>query len=182
MTGLVADPAGGGDVIVAPATPPGTSALAVVRLTGPPGETLSLARRLAPALGSTPRSWGAHRVRLVSLEGELLDEAVALYYAAPRSPTGEEVVEFLCHGSPAVVSGLLSAARRAGARTARPGEFTRRALANGKTDLASAEGVALLARAESRAESRRALGLAGGDLSRRVVALRDEAFALLSRL
>ena len=129
MGALVGEGAAAGDVIVAPATPPGISALAVVRLTGPEGETLRVSRAFAPALPERPVPRQLHRVRLVDAAGRGFDEATAIFFAAPRSATGEEVVEVICHGAPAVVSALLESACAAGARLARNGEFTRRALA-----------------------------------------------------
>ncbi len=172
----------GGDVLVAPATPPGVSALAVVRLTGPAGAARAVARRLAPDFPAEPVPRQALLLRLADAEGRALDRAVVLYWAAPHSPTGEEVVEFVCHGSPGVVAGLVDAARRAGARPAERGEFTRRALSNGKLDLAGAEGLAALARAESRGAARRALGLVEGALSTRVHAAREKALDALASL
>jgi len=182
MAPLVADPDRGGDVVVAPATPPGVSALAVVRLTGPSGVTLAVARRIAPHLVEAPRPREATLHRLVGEDGRPLDRALVLFFPAPHSVTGEEVVEFLCHGAPAIVAGLLAAARAAGARPAARGEFTRRALANGKLDLAEAEGLAALARAESRGAARRALSLVEGELSRRVSAVREKTLDVLSEL
>ncbi len=182
MARLVADPDRGGDVVVAPATPPGVSALAVVRLTGPPGLTLAVARRIAPRLPQEPRPREAVLHRLVGEEGRPLDRALVLFFPAPHSATGEEVVEFLCHGSPAIVAGLLAAARAAGARPAARGEFTRRALANGKLDLAEAEGVAALAAADSLGAARRALSLVEGELSRRVHAAKESVLDALASL
>src|SRR5512141_2470714 len=182
MARLVADPDRGGDVVVAPATPPGVSALAVVRLTGPPGMTLEVARRIAPRLGEKPQPRQAGLHGLVGEDGRPLDRALVLYFPAPHSATGEEVVEFLCHGSPAIVTGLLAAARAAGARPAGRGEFTRRALANGKLDLAEAEGLAALSRAESRGAARRAFSLVQGELSRRVSLARERTLDVLSLL
>jgi len=182
MSPLAGDRERGGDVLVAPATPPGVSALAVVRLTGRPAETRAVARRLAPDFPADPVPRQALLLRLVDAEGRALDRAVVLFWAAPHSPTGEEVVEFVCHGSPGVVLGLVDAARRAGARPAERGEFTRRALANGKLDLAEAEGLAALARAESRGAARRALGLVEGALSARVHAARERALDALAAL
>ena len=182
MARLVADPDRGGDVVVAPATPPGVSALAVVRLTGPPGMTLEVARRIAPRLREKPRPREVALHGLVGEDGRPLDRALVVFFPAPRSATGEEVVEFFCHGSPAIVTGLLAAARAAGARPAARGEFTRRALANGKLDLAEAEGLAALARAESRGAARRALSLVEGELSRRVSAARERTLDVLSGL
>ena len=182
MGALVADREGAGDVIVAPATPPGTSALAIVRLSGPKGAALAVARRLVPSLPERPEERRALVARFVDEDGRPLDEGVVLPYEAPRSATGEEVVELFCHGSPAIVSALLAASRAAGARSARPGEFTRRALANGKVDLAGAEGIARLAAAESRGAAGRALGLVEGELSRRVRAIREELLDLLAEI
>ncbi len=182
MARLVADPDRGGDVVVAPATPPGASALAIVRLTGPSGETRKVARRIARQLPQNPRPREAVLHILVGEDGRPLDRALVLFFEAPHSATGEEVVEFFCHGSPAIVAGLLAAARAAGARPAVRGEFTRRALANGKVDLAEAEGIAALAAAESRGEARRALSLVDGVLSRRVCAVREAVLDALAAL
>ena len=182
MSPLVGDRERGSDVLVAPATPPGVSALAVVRLTGPAGRVLAVARRLAPDFPAEPRPREALLLRLVDAEGRAIDRGVALFWEAPRSPTGEEVVELICHGSPGVVASIVDAARRAGARPAERGEFTRRALANGKLDLAEAEGLAALAKAESRGGARRALGLVEGALSSRVDAARERTLDALASL
>jgi tRNA modification GTPase len=182
MGPLVADRERRSDVIVAPATPPGVSALAVVRLSGPAGAALAVARKLAPSLPAAPEPRRARLCRLVDDGGNALDDALVLHFPAPASATGEEVVELFCHGSPAIVAALLDAARRAGARPAARGEFTRRALENGKLDLAEAEGVARLSAAESRGAARRALGLVDGDLSCRVRALREELLGELAEL
>jgi tRNA modification GTPase len=179
---LVADPDREGDVLVAPATPPGASALAVVRLTGPAGATRRVARQIARRLPEEPRPREAVLHLLVGEDGRPLDRALVLFFPAPHSATGEEVVEFLCHGSPAIVAGLLAAARAAGARPAARGEFTRRALANGKLDLAEAEGIAALAAAESRGAARRALSLVEGELSRRVHAAKESVLDVLAGL
>jgi tRNA modification GTPase len=182
MARLVPDPDREGDVLVAPATPPGVSALAVVRLTGPPGATRRVARQIARRLPEEPRPREAVLHLLVGEDGRPLDRALVLFFPAPHSATGEEVVEFLCHGSPAIVAGLLVAARAAGARPAARGEFTRRALANGKLDLAEAEGIAALAAAESRGAARRALSLVEGELSRRVHAAKESVLDVLAGL
>jgi tRNA modification GTPase len=182
----VGDLVGGGeralDVIVAPATPAGVSALSIVRLSGP-GETMrGVLRALAPGLLADAPERTAHLASVLDEDGEPLDEVVALLYRAPRSPTGEDVAELICHGSPAIVEGLLAAARAAGARPARAGEFTRRALANGKLDLAEAEGIARLSSAETRDEARRSLSLVKGALSRRLGEAREKLLDLLAAL
>lgn len=182
MAPLVADGEGTADVVVARATPPGSGALAIVRLSGPPGATLSIARAIAPRLPARPEPRRACLSPFRDETGALLDEGLALYFAAPRSATGEEVVELQAHGAPAIAEGLVAAAVALGARRARPGEFTRRALANGRVDLARAEGIGRLAAAASRGEARRALGLVRGELSERVEALREELLAVLADL
>lgn len=182
MVPLVGDAAGDGDVLVARATPAGTGALAIVRLSGPAGRVLSLAREMAPRVPLRPVARRAYLSPFLDGEGEVVDEGLVLWFAAPASSTGEEVVEFQAHGSPAVVELLVSSAVRRGARRARPGEFTRRALVNGKVDLARAEGIGMLASAASAGEARRALGLVRGELSRRVGVLREELLGILVEL
>src|SRR3569623_794091 len=99
--------------------------------------------------------------------GEALDRAVVLWFAAPVSETGEDVVEFQAHGSPAVVQAVLSAlAGIPGCRLAEPGEFARRAFDHGKLDLAEVEGLADLIDAETEAQRRQALAQASGALSK----------------
>jgi tRNA modification GTPase len=176
---LVGDAAGGADVLVARATPAGAGALAIVRLSGPPGRTVEIARGVAPGAPSRPEPRRVYLSPFLDAEGEVVDEGLFLCFAAPASATGEEVVELHAHGSPAVVEELVRSAVARGARRARPGEFTRRALANGKLDLARAEAVGRLAAAASRGEARRAVGLLRGELSRRVELLREELLGAL---
>lgn len=182
MAPLVPDAAGGADVLVARATPGGAGALAIIRLSGPEGEALRVARRIVPGLPARPEARRALRATFLDEVGERLDEGLVLYFAAPFSSTGEEVVELHAHGSPAVAEALVAAAVTGGARRARPGEFTRHALLNGKLDLLEAEGIGRLASAASRGEVRRALGLVRGELSGRVRLLREELLTLLAGL
>jgi len=103
--------------------------------------------------------------------GELLDEALVLRFDGPASSTGEDIVEFQCHGGRAVVDGVLSAlAAVKGLREARPGEFTRRAFENGRIDLTEAEGLADLIEAETESQRKAALALAEGGLRRQIQA------------
>ena len=106
-------------------------------------------------------------------EGERLDEAMAVWFPGPGSYTGNDLVEFHCHGSPAVVAELVDALTGAGARLARPGEFTERAFFNGRMDLAQAEGVANLIASRTREAGRAALGQLEGRLSEAILAVRD---------
>ena len=128
------------DTIVAPATPPGRGAVAIVRLSGP--EAAAIARQLFQATsGSALRSRRLVHGRLVD-DGRPIDEALCAFMPGPNSYTGEDTVEFQCHGSPLVVEQVVAAAMARGARAAGPGEFTRRAVLNGRMDLVQAEAVA----------------------------------------
>lgn len=113
---------------------------------------------------------------------ELIDELVATYFPGPRSATGEDTVEFSCHGSPLILRNLVEAALQAGARLAKPGEFTLRAFLNGRLDLAQAEAVCELIRARTESSRRAALSQLQGGLSRRVRDLREPVFDLLVRV
>ena len=139
------------------------AAIAIVRISGPDA--------LAAARGLTTVTLEPRRASLVALrsEGELLDNALALLFPGPNSSTGEDIVELHLHGGRAVVAAVLSAlARDPRLRPAEAGEFTRRAFANGRVDLAEAEGLADLLSAETEAQRRSAMLLAGGSLSREV--------------
>jgi tRNA modification GTPase len=154
------------DTIAAIATPPGRSAIGIVRVSG--ARAAEIARQL---LGRVPRPRVATRVAARDARGELLDEGLALYFPAPHSYTGEPGFEFHGHGGPTVLQSVLSACVDAGARLAEPGEFTRRAFLNGKLDLAQAEGVADLIDAASREAARSALRSLQGEFSAAVDAL-----------
>ncbi|HYE89645.1 MAG TPA: tRNA uridine-5-carboxymethylaminomethyl(34) synthesis GTPase MnmE, partial [Terriglobales bacterium] len=122
---------------MAVATPPGTGALGIVRLSGP--DALTLASALLPA-PQTLATQPTHTVRRVSLRDPAshatLDDALCTVMRAPATYTGEDVVELSCHGSPALLAMLVERLRIAGARLADPGEFTRRAYLNGRMELA----------------------------------------------
>ncbi len=149
------------DTIVALATPPGIGAIGVIRLSGPAalaiGDRLFLSKKLSEQPSHTLQ------VGLLTHQGRALDEVVVSLYKNPRSYTGEDVVEFSCHGSPYVLQEIIAACLSEGARLARPGEFTQRAFLKGKLDLTQAEAVADLIAAGTRASQRTALqGLKGG--------------------
>jgi len=148
------------ETVAALATPPGRGAIAIVRTTGPAAAAVAarVARTVRPL---RPRV--ATRARIVAADGALLDDGLALFFPAPHSYTGEDVVELHLHGSPAVAREALLALLEAGARPARPGEFTRRAFLAGKLDLSAAEAVADTIAAEHRGAVRAAAArLAGG--------------------
>lgn len=152
------------DTIAAAATPAGRGAIGVIRLSGEGAE--DIAARMCPELaGVCDRA--VTRVRLADENGPF-DDGLACVMREPKSYTGQTVVEIYCHGSPAVVRHALDTLCRAGARPARAGEFTRRALLNGKLDLLQAEAVGDLIDAEAPQSARNALGHLRGVISRQV--------------
>ncbi len=164
------------DPIVALATPPGRSAVAVIRLSGR-GAFAVAGRCLRPFHPDRPRA--ALRARLVHpATDEQVDDVVAAVFPAPRSYTGEDVVEISTHGGLLVPGEAVAALVAAGARPAQPGEFTRRALLNGKLDLLQAEATADLIDAGAPAQRRRALRQLDRGLSARLEALRGELLEL----
>jgi tRNA modification GTPase len=161
------------DTIVAPATPPGRSAIALVRLSGP--KTLAILSALAPGLfeASPPSPRRPYLVGLVDGDGAPIDRALLTYFAAPASMTGEDVGELSVHGSPAGIERLLRAACAAGARLARPGEFTERAFRAGKIDLLRVEAVRDLIEARTPAAAAAGARRLAGSLSSAAHRIRD---------
>jgi len=155
------------DTIAAVATPPGRGGIGIVRISGP--GAAGIARAI---VGSLPAARVATAARFGDHQGEPLDEGIALYFPAPHSYTGEDVLELHGHGGPVVMQALLAACLDAGARLAEPGEFTRRAYLEGKLDLAQAEAVADLIDASSREAARGALRSLSGEFSSAIEALR----------
>ena len=150
------------DTIAAVATPPGQGGIGIVRVSGPAATTIGA----AIAGGELPARQVAFR-RFVHAE-QALDEGIVLYFPAPGSFTGEDVVEFQGHGGPMVLHGVLETVLAHGARLARPGEFTERAFVNGRLDLAQAEAVADLIASTSAAAARGALRSLCGAFSSKV--------------
>jgi tRNA modification GTPase len=168
------DALGDAGTIAAIATPMGRGALATVRLSGP------AVRRLAQALLDPVPETARHATRCVARDatGAAIDEVVATLYLAPHSFTGEDLLELSTHGGLVAPTAVLAAAIRAGARQADAGEFTRRAVLNGKLDLLQAEAIGDLIEARSSTAHRAALRQLDGGLSRRVAALRDRILDL----
>ncbi len=149
------------DTIFALSSAAGRSGVAVVRISGPRARPAleALSGRPAPE----PRRAGLRRLR--APDGELIDHAIVLYFKGPASFSGEDVVELHLHGGRAIVDGVLSALGRIeGLRPAEPGEFTRRAVENGKLDLTQAEAIADLVAAETESQRKQALEQYGGAL------------------
>lgn len=171
-----------GDTIVAPATPPGTGALAVVRISGPLAipiaETIFSGRGLPLSANPRVALYGG----VIDEEGRPIDEALLTCFPAPHSYTGEDSVEITCHGGPYLVRTIVERITGAGARLAGPGEFTRRAFLNGRIDLAQAESVADLIRARTEGAARSALKQLHGGLSNRLNELRAALLDLLAEV
>jgi tRNA modification GTPase len=161
------------DTIAALATPAGTGAIAVIRISGPMAfEVLS---QLSPkARTSERKSHSAFLCRIYRENDEVLDEALVTIFRSPASFTGEDVVEMALHGSPFIMQETLKACMQAGCRLAAPGEFTQRAYLNRKMDLAQAEAVGDLIAAESEAAHRAAFQQLKGNLSREIQELRQK--------
>ncbi len=162
------------ETIVAQATVSGRAALAIVRLSGPGAH--AIARRTVDRWPHAPRTAILGVVRDAS--GTELDQSIVIRYDAPASFTGEDAVEIITHGGLVVPTTVVGALIAQGARLARPGEFSRRAVLNGKLDILQAEATGDLIDANSRAAQGAALRQLDGGLSRRILALRDEIIGL----
>lgn len=165
------------ETIVAPATPSGTSAIAVVRATG--SDTRQLAQGV---FGVTPLPRSATHGNYYDLAGQLVDDVLFTFFQGPHSYTGEDSLEISCHGNPFIVQKILEDLIARGCRSAEPGEFTRRAFLNGRMDLSQAEAVMDLIHARSE----RALAVANsqlrGALGRRMGGLIDELLGVLAHI
>ena len=150
------------------------AAIAVIRISGP--EAGQAVQGLA---GKLPEPGRASLRTLRDADGSVLDRALVLWFPGPASSTGEDIAELHLHGGRAVVMAVETAlSRLPGLRRATPGEFTRRAFANGRIDLAEAEGLGDLLSAETELQRRSAMVLAGGAFSRQVEAWRDQLLGL----
>lgn len=172
------------DTIIAIATPPGCGGLGIVRISGP--KALAVAGRIFEPKAKPGRKIQDRRPVFGLVRdpegGPALDEAFLTYFKGPRSYTREDVVEISAHGSPAVLEAMLRLGTKAGARSARPGEFTLRAYLNGRLDILQAEAVNDLVRAVSLTQARISSRQLGGSLSRRVQKLRAKLISLLLRV
>jgi tRNA modification GTPase len=161
------------DTIAAAATPPGRGGIAIVRVSGPAVREIAIA-----LLGSLPAPRHATFARWNDATGDALDTGLALYFPAPHSFTGEDVLELHGHGGKVIVDALLEQLVQLGARRAQPGEFSQRAYLNDKLDLAQAEAIADLIDAGSRAAARAALRSLQGEFSAQVSALSEALISL----
>ncbi|MBX7156950.1 MAG: tRNA uridine-5-carboxymethylaminomethyl(34) synthesis GTPase MnmE [Verrucomicrobiae bacterium] len=165
------------NTIVALATPPGRSAIAVIRVSGP--QALAFLTSLTSVKTLTSRR--ATLLQLATHEKKL-DEVLATYFPQPHSYTGEDVIEISCHGNPLIVNHIIQALLQQGARLARPGEFTQRAFCNGRMDLTQAESVMELISAHSDAAIQSALATREGKLRQQIETLRNDLIHALAHL
>ncbi|MDQ5941136.1 MAG: tRNA modification GTPase, partial [Candidatus Dependentiae bacterium] len=168
------------DTIVASCTAPGAGALALLRLDG------SAALQVAQAIARTHSSnsliaANSHSIvygHVVDVDGASIDQVLFLVMRGPRTFTGNDIVEITCHNNPFIVAAILARACAVGARSARPGEFTQRALMNGKIDLLQAEALHDLIMAPSAAAAKLSLAQLEGSLSRVVFQIEEQLFGL----
>lgn len=167
------------DTITAIATATGPGAVGIIRLSG--ADALGVARRCFAGLPAQPRSHHLYLGRVLDPDGgEPLDEALAVWMGAPRTFTGEDVVELQCHGGELNMRRVLDATLRAGARLAQPGEYSLRAFLNGRMDLTQAEAVAAIVTSADEESLRVAQAQLGGALRRPVERLRQDTLDLLT--
>src|SRR2546422_9818364 len=170
------------DTIAAISTPPGEGAIALVRVSGV--NAVQIADKIFRGKEEPSRfaSHVQHLGEIVGAENELIDQVVLSIHRAPASYTGEDLVEIRCHGGTLVSAKVLEACMRAGARAARPGEFTERAFLNGKMDLTQAEAVIDLIRARTDLALRSATEQLEGRLGDQIRKIRRDLLALLAHI
>ncbi|HRH59235.1 MAG TPA: tRNA uridine-5-carboxymethylaminomethyl(34) synthesis GTPase MnmE [Chitinophagaceae bacterium] len=170
------------DTIAALATPQGIGAIGVIRISGK--HALAIIDKLFPSKEISQQPSHTLHIGFLKYNDEVMDEVVVSIYKAPKSYTGEDVIEISCHGSPFIQQQILEIIIACGARLAMPGEFTMRAFLNGKFDLTQAEAVADIIAAESEAVRRTALQQMRGGFSSDIKKLREQLieFAALIEL
>jgi len=162
------------DTICAPATAPVNSAISVIRISG--RDSLAV----ASSIFSNPAKILDRHAAYGSIlsDGEIVDDVILLFYKGPKSFTGEDVVEIICHGNPVIVSKIMKLLFNKGARAALPGEFTQRAFLNGKVDLTEAEAINTLINSRSDWEIKKALEQMHGAISKIVSLIKDRIIEL----
>ncbi|MGQ9678618.1 MAG: tRNA uridine-5-carboxymethylaminomethyl(34) synthesis GTPase MnmE [bacterium] len=167
------------DTIVAPATPAGVSGLAVIRISGP--DTLLVLRRLGVKFEK--KNCNHPILKLIWLKdekGELIDQVMTVVFFKPRSYTGEDMAEISCHGSPLIIDRIVGLCQRYGCRIAQPGEFTRRAVQNGKLTISQAEALGYLVSARTPQAHRQLITAYHGATGRFVATLAERVRNLYS--
>ena len=168
------------DTIAAIATPGGTGGVAIIRVSGP--DATAIAKQVVPMFAADAESHRLYASTIVDRESRPIDRGLCVLMRAPKSYTGEDVVEIHCHGGALLARTVLASTLARGARAAQAGEFTLRAFLNGKLDLAQAESVADAVAARTPAALRVASAHLHGALSRRVETFRDELVGVAARL
>jgi len=169
------------DTIVAVATPPGRSAIGVIRLSGPGSADILRSLIRDPEFTPSPNQTVLKKI-ITGESGEVLDYALVSYFAAPHSFTGEDMVEISCHGSPVVLRQLLDLTQMFDARLAGPGEFTLRACKNGKIDLSKAEAIRDLINARTTSAASQATRQLSGELSAALAPCKHELLSAIVTL
>lgn len=174
------------DTITAVATPIGEGAIALVRMSGP--DALSISHRIF-ARGTSGRKVHSYELKpnhayfgIITDNSEVIDEVMLTYFRAPKSYTREDMIEISCHGGSSVVGRILSATLKNGARSAEPGEYTRRAFLNGRIDLTQAEAVAELIAANSELARKSAIKQLEGSLRKVIERLRNDLISCLAEI
>ena len=169
------------ETIVGLATSPGAAGIAVIRMSG--DRALEIGQKLVPALKENVEEKKLKLCRIIRPENkELLDVALVCYMKAPRSYSGQDVVEFQTHGGIATVNSILETLIDSGARTASPGEFTLRAFLNGRIDLSEAEAIAALINAKSEQARRIAIRQLKGGLGKSIREIRKRIIGVLAEI
>jgi len=168
------------ETIVAVSSPPGVGAIAIVRLSG--DKSWEMVKKVLKTSSKIEPRKAIHGWIKDPTTNELVDEVVVIFYKAPRSYTGEDMAEIMCHGGPVVTRMLLNIFLKLGAKMAEPGEFTKRAFLNGKMDLAKAEAVRDIIEAKTEMSAKLALKNLKGELSSFIEGLRKKILDLLAEI
>jgi len=169
------------DSIVALSTPPGRGGIGVIRVSGP--ASLSILRRMTnPGLIDPEPNYLTLRDVVDPFSREALDHALVCYFKAPHSFTGEDVVEFHCHGSPVLLRRIIDSILRLDARLANPGEFSLRAVMNGRLQLSQAEAIRDLIDAQTDSAAQQATRQLAGEISHRLQPAKEQLLKIIVRL
>jgi tRNA modification GTPase len=169
------------DSIVALSTPPGRGGIGVIRVSGP--ASLSILRRMTnPELADPEPNYMTLRDVVDPFSREALDHALVCYFKAPHSFTGEDVVEFHCHGSPVLLRRIIDSILRLDARLASPGEFSLRAVTNGRLQLSQAEAIRDLIDAQTDSAAQQATRQLAGEISHRLQPAKEQLLKIIVRL
>ncbi len=167
------------DTICALATASG-GALGIIRVSGP--QALTIASKICSVDCTKAAANTTHYTHITDTKGQVVDESMATIYHAPHSYTGEDSVEFSCHGSRYILNKVLELLIEKGCRMANPGEYTQRAFLNGKLDLSQAEAVADLIASTNKATHRLAMSQLRGGISSELANLREKLLKMTSLL